>query len=130
MRALDTNVIIYHFLNDKKFGKISSKIISRIENGENVLIPLAVLKETMFILLAHGWLLDKVIDIISSFDKPNIEIVEDNYEMFLQGLQGAVKHKFRPTDGIIASVMIKNDIKEIYTNDKHFEKAGMKVVFE
>jgi len=130
MRALDTNIIVFHILGDSKFGKKASEIVERIDKGEEVFVPLPVLKETLFNLLAHGRKLSDIIDIVLLFEKSNIKIAEDDFNYFLQGLRIADKFNVDPTDGIIASLMFKHGISEIYSNDTDFDKIpGIKRVF-
>lgn len=130
MRALDTNIILFHIFKDGKFGKKSSEIIRRIDNGEEVFIPLPVLKETLFELLDYGKSLHETMQIIASFQKDNTKITEDDFATFLQGLQTAEKYNLNPTDGVIAALMAKHGISEIYTNDKDFDRIpGIKRIF-
>jgi len=130
MRALDTNIIIFHVLNDKKFGKKASEIIERVDKGEEIFLPLPVLKEILFALRRRGKDLSEIIEVLVPFQKDNIKIVEDNFGIFLQGLEIADKHKIDPTDGVIASLMIKHGITEIYSNDPDFDKiSGIKRIF-
>jgi len=130
MKALDTNIIIFHILNDRKFGKRSSEIIEKIENGEAIFAPLPVLKEVMFNLLAHGKKLSDIIEILFLFHRENIKIAEDDFTVFIQGIEIANKCGIDPTDGVIASLMLKNGVTEIYSNDADFDKIpGIKRIF-
>lgn len=130
MRALDTNVIVFHVLGDSKFGGKASKIIRNIDQGEATLIPLAVLKETLFELLRHGRALPEIIETFKPFQKDNIIIAEDNFSIFLQGLEIADKYKIDPTDGVIVAMMVRHGISEIYSNDPDFDKVpGIKRIF-
>ena len=123
MKALDTNVILFHILKDSKFGKKASEIIEKIDKGEEVFIPLPVLKETLFALLRHGKELQEIIEIFAAFQKDNIRVVEDDFYIFIQGLELADKYKIGPTDGIIVSTMLKHGVKDIYSNDADFDKV-------
>lgn len=130
VRALDTNVIIYHVLGDSKFGKRASEILKNIDEGENIFIPLPVLKETLFELLRHGKGLSEISEILASFKRDNVQVVEDDFGIFMQGLEIADKYKIDPTDGIIISMMLRHGIKEIYSKDPDFDKVpGIKRVF-
>lgn len=130
MRVLDTNIIIFHILDDNRFGKKASRIIERIEQGENVFVPLAVLKETLFVLLAHGKSISEIMQMLFLFQKDNIQIIEDDFAVFLEGLQIAKKYEINPTDGVIIALMFKHNVFEIYSNDEHFDKIpGIKRIF-
>ena len=130
MRALDTNVILFHTLKDSKLGKKASEIIGKIDKGEEILIPLPVFKETMFALLKRGKNLHEILEIFAPFQKDNVKIVEDNFNIFIQGLEIADKYKIGPTDGVIASTMLEHGVTEIYSNDPDFEKVpGIKRIF-
>lgn len=122
MRALDTNIILFHIYKDSKFGKRASEIIKSIDEGEEIFVPLPTLKETLFELLEYGKDLPEIIQILASFQKNNVKIIEDNFDIFLQGLQTADKYNLNPTDGVIATLMLKHGIQEIYTNDKDFDR--------
>lgn len=130
MRALDTNIIIFYVLGDSKFGKRASEIMKSIDNGEEIFIPLAMLKESMFILLSHGRSLQEALDVILSFQRGNAEIVEDDFNTFVQGLEISKKYGINPTDGVISAMMLKHGVAEIYSNDPHFDRVpGIKHVF-
>ena len=130
MKALDTNVLVYHILNDSHFGKKARAILQKIEGGEKVLLPLAVLKETLFVLLAHGRTVADVADMFSVFQKDNIMTVADDFSLFMEGLLIATRYDIDPTDGVIAAIMTKYNISEIYSNDPDFDKIpGIKRIF-
>ena len=122
MKTLDTNILIYHILNDAQYGKKASSIIKKIEDGEKILLPLAVLKETLFVLLAHGRTVSDIADMFSVFQTDNITIVADDFSLFMEGLFIAARYNVDPTDGIIVAVMMKHKISEIYSNDPDFDK--------
>ncbi len=130
MKALDTNIIIYHVVKDSKFGKKASEIIAGIEKGEEIFIPLAVFKEFMFDMLARGKDIPYIIETFALFQKDNVKIAEDNFGTFIQGLEIADKYKIGPTDGVIISVMLRHGVTEIYSNDPDFDKVpGIKRIF-
>ena len=54
MRAVDTNMFVFHLVDDRNFGKRASEIVANIDKGEKVFIPLAVFKEILFALLKRG----------------------------------------------------------------------------
>src|SRR3989338_1512884 len=130
MKAIDTNILIYHVVEDSKFGKRSSEIIARIEKGEEILMPLAVFKEFMFDMLARGKDIPYIIEALALFQKSNVKIAEDNFEIFIRGIQMSHKYKINPTDGVIASTMQKHGVTEIYSNDPDFDRVpGIKRIF-
>lgn len=127
---MDTNIIIFHVLKDSNFWKRSAEIIKNIDEGENVFIPLPVLKEILFELRRHNKGLSEIIEILMSFQRDNVKIAEDDFDTFIQGLQAAEKYKINPTDGVIVSLMNKYGITEIYSNDLDFDKVpGIKRIF-
>lgn len=88
------------------------------------------MKETLFELLRHGKKISEIVEILTSFQKNNVKITEDNFDVFIQGLQTAEKYNINPTDGIIISLMQKYEITEIYSNDPDFDKVpGIKRIF-
>jgi len=123
MKALDTNIIIYHAVKDSRFGKNASEIIARIEKGEEIFIPLTVFKEFMFDMLARGKDISYIINTFALFQKNNVKIAEDDFGIFIQGLEIADRYKIDPTDGVIVSMMMKHGITEIYSNDPDFDKV-------
>lgn len=130
MKALDTNVILFHTLKDSKFEKRASEIIEKIDKGEEIFIPLPVLKETLFALLKRGKNLREILEIFAPFQKDNVKVIEDDFHIFIHGLEIADKYKIGPTDGVIASTMLKHGISEIYSNDPDFDKVpGIKRIF-
>lgn len=123
MRALDTNVILYHFLSDGKFGGNASEIIEKINKGEEIFIPLPVMKETLFAMIRQGKELSEIIQVLSSLNKDNAIIAEDDFTIFIEGLEIASKYKINATDGVIVSLMQKHGVTEIYSNDPDFDKV-------
>lgn len=130
MKALDTNIIIYHAVKDSRLGKNASEIIARVEKGEEIFIPLAVFKEFMFDMLARGKDIPYILETFALFQKDNVKIAEDDFGIFIQGLQMAHQYKIGPTDGVIAATMLNHGITEIYSNDPDFDKVpGIKRIF-
>src|SRR3989338_2121929 len=120
MNALDTNILIYHAVKDSKFSKRASVIMARIENGEEIFVPLTVLKEFMFDMLARGKNIAYIIETFALLQKSNVRIQEDDFGTFIRGIQMADQYKINPTDGVIAATMQKHGITEIYSNDHDF----------
>jgi len=130
MKAVDSNIMIFHLVSDSIFGKRASEIIHNIQTGEPAFIPLAAFKETLFILLKKGRNIKTLAEFFISLNLNSVKIAEDDYEIFMHGLKLAEEYKLSAGDGVIIATMMKHGIAEIYSNDEGFDNVpGIKRIF-
>jgi predicted nucleic acid-binding protein len=130
MRFLDTNVLVYFLLDDRVNGKVAARIVDRIDRGEEVVVPLAVLKELSYFMLARGERPGRVAEIVLRLARPNVTIMADDYPAFIEGLGVAERYRVDLADGIMVSLMRRSGEAEIYSRDEGFDRIpGIERVF-
>ncbi|MBO3841445.1 MAG: type II toxin-antitoxin system VapC family toxin [Candidatus Brockarchaeota archaeon] len=125
MPFVDSNIFVYHLTADPLYGKTARKIIERIENGEESYTS------TLVIAQVCGYLKWKkkhdVIPLFLSFLKglTSLQKIETSILDFeeARNLQKQQNLPWTIWDDIVVSAQMKRiNIKEIYSNDKDFDK--------
>jgi predicted nucleic acid-binding protein len=124
MRFVDANVFIYVLVKSpKKDYEISRRILERIENGEEAATSLAIIQEVV------DWLeynkrkkeVRSFLTAVNSYltmNKLNV-----TWDDFLTSLDDADGHGIDFVDALTLQTMRKNRMKEIYSNDKDFDRV-------
>lgn len=132
MRFVDTNIFVYSITDHPKFGEASTRILRRIEKGEEAATSTLVLCEISWVLEAMGKqnaikpCLEKIMSYgdltIVGFDSDDLLVGANNMALF--GLDF--------NDGVNLSVMTKLGISEVYSNDqRHLGKVDfLRLIFE
>jgi len=133
LRFVDSNVFIYHMADDPRYGKVATKIIEKIEEGEEVATSTLVISQVCGYL---KW--KKRADVIRTFlgflsSIPNLVKIETTFNDFLQALMISAEHNldWKIWDDILIAVQMKRlGISEVYSNDKDFDRIpGIKRIF-
>lgn len=132
MRFVDANVFIYVLVKSpKKDYEISKRILKRIESGEETVTSLAVIQEVV------DWLeynnrkkeVKSFLTAVNSYLTMNKLLI--TWENFLAALDDVDKHNIDFVDALTCQTMLKNNINEIYSNDKDFDRVkGIKRIWE
>ncbi|MEM1582641.1 MAG: type II toxin-antitoxin system VapC family toxin [Candidatus Bathyarchaeia archaeon] len=124
MRFVDANVFIYILVKSPKEDYLTSKnILRRIEDGEEALTSTAIIQEVV------DWLeynnrreeVKKFLIALNSY--PAMKKVGASWMEMLDAISDMEKYELDFTDALTLQVMKKNNVKEIYTNDKDFERV-------
>jgi len=130
MRFLDANVFIYAFLKagrklkaeDEAIKEAAKGIISRVNKGERVITTVVHMSEVFNFL--EDWLpietALKLEEGLLSNDAIEIEAV--NREAYISSIDLARENSIGLNDGLAISIMQENEVSEIYSFNKHFEK--------
>jgi len=123
MRFVDANVFVYVLVKSPRGDyETSKRILQRIENGEEALTNVAVIQEVV------DWLeynnrkreVKTFITAVNSYLTMNkINIAWDD---MLAALDEMDKHDIDFVDALTLQTMKKNDVKEIYSNDRDFDQ--------
>jgi len=123
MRFVDANVFIYILVKSPREAyETSRQILQRIESGEETITNTAVIQEVV------DWLeynnrkreVKSFITAINSYLTMNkINITWDD---MLAALDDMEKHDIDFVDALTLQTMKKNNTKEIYSNDKDFDR--------
>ena len=132
-RFIDSNVFIYHIDRNPVFGETSQKILQRVEGGEETVTSTLVLEE-VFIHVEQeysGRDIPAVLHSILSYVP--LRIVPYTVEDMLRAIEilGDAGFTVDWDDAVIVAVMERLGVKEIYSNDHHFDRIpSVKRVFE
>ncbi|MGH9876923.1 MAG: type II toxin-antitoxin system VapC family toxin [Nitrososphaerales archaeon] len=128
MRFLDSNVFIYHLLNDPRNGKHARKILESVEDGQEAAVPLMAITQICSYL---KW--RKLPETIPIFLKllqslPTLNKEETLFSDYISALSLQEKLRLPWTmwdDLVIASQMQRLGIHEIYSFDTDFDKISV-----
>jgi len=134
LRFIDSNIFVYHMAADPTYGEVASRIIERIEKGEEAATSTLVISQVC------GYLKRKRRpDVIPAFldflrSLPNLIKVETTFMDFLQAQELLTKHDldWKLWDDLIIAIQMKRlKISEIYSNDSDFDTIpGVKRIFK
>ena len=124
MKFIDANVFVYHMADDPMYGGVATKIIERVEGGEETATSTLVISQVCGYLKWRGRH-----DVIPDFlgflrSLPNLVKVETAFTDFVQAQELRAEHDldWRQWDDLIITVQMKRlKIHEIYSNDADFD---------
>ena len=123
MRFVDANVFIYILVKSPREAyETSRQILQRIESGEETITNTAVIQEVVdwFEYNNRKREVKSFITAINSYLTMNkINITWDD---MLAALDDMEKHDIDFVDALTLQTMKKNNTKEIYSNDKDFDR--------
>jgi len=132
-KFVDSNIFIYHIDKNPVFGETYQKILQRIESGEEAVTSTIVLEE-IFIHVEQEYSSNDIPTVLHSIlSYVPLRIVPYTIEDMLRAAEILEETGFMIDwdDAIIAAFMERSGIKEIYSNDHHFDKIPLvKRVFE
>jgi uncharacterized protein len=124
MRLLDTNILLRYFLNDEpEKAQQTLLLLEKIgRNKEKAELNSLVLFECIFILhKSYHKSPQEVAELLEPiFELRGLRI--ENREVFLQALDVFVLYNISFADAFNVAYMKVNDIKEIYSFDRDFDK--------
>lgn len=124
MRFVDANVFIYVLVKSPKEDYFTSKnILKRIEEGEEAITSIPIIQEVI------DWLeynnrrgeVKKFLIALNSY--ATMKKVGISWTEMLDAISDMEKYDLNFTDALTLQVMKKNNVTEIYTNDKDFERV-------
>ena len=133
MRFIDSNVFIYNIDRNPVFGETSKKILQRVEEDEEAVTSTLVLEE-VFIHVEQEYSAKDIPTVLHSvLSYVNLRIVPYSVEDMLRAVEILKDSDFTLDwdDAIMAAVMERLGIGEIYSNDHHFDKIpSVRRIFE
>jgi hypothetical protein len=136
MRFIDANLFIYAVLKPKKplsaavaQKKTAAKeIFLRVNEGEPVMTTTVHLSEVANVLedaAGIGFACDLLSAVLA---KPSIDVRAVSADEYRESVQRAQKNAVSINDALALIVMDQQGIDEIYTFDRHFERAAVCVI--
>jgi len=133
VRFVDSNVFVYHIDRNPVFGETSRKILKRVEEGEEAVTSTLVLEEVSIHVEQEYSPRNIPSALHSILSYLSLRIVPYFVEDMLRAIEILEDAEFTVDwdDAVIAAVMERLEIDEIYSNDHHFDKIpSVKRVFE
>jgi len=124
LRFVDSNVFIYVLVKSPKDDYIIAKrILQRIEEGEEAVTNTAVIQEIV------NWLeynnrrreIEKLLTAINSYIA--MEKIEVSWSDMIAAIDYMNKYGLDYVDALTLQTMKRNNINEIYTNDRDFDRV-------
>jgi len=124
LRFVDSNVFIYVLVKSPKDDyETAKRILQRIEEGEAAITNTAVVQEIV------DWLeynnkrreVEKLLTAINSYI--TMEKAEVSWNEMMEAISDMKKYDLDFVDALTLQTMKKNNVKEIYTNDKDFNRV-------
>ena len=125
MRFVDSNIFVYHLAADPAYGQRAKAIIEKIEKGEKtVTSTLAIAQVCSYLKWKKR---QNIITLFLSFIKGLVTLqkIETNILDFEESRSIQLQYNLSWSmwdDMVIAAQMKRLNIKEIYSNDKDFDK--------
>jgi len=124
LRFVDSNVFIYVLVKSPKDDyETAKRILQRIEEGEAAITNTAVVQEIV------DWLeynnkrreVEKLLTAINSYI--TMKKAEVSWNEMMEAISDMKKYDLDFVDALTLQTMKKNNVKEIYTNDKDFNRV-------
>jgi len=124
MRFVDANVFIYVLVKSpEKDYEISKRILKRIENGEETAISLSVIQEVVDWLEYNNRKKEVRVFLTAINSYLTLNKLNNTWSDVLTALDNTYEHKIDFVDALTLQTMKNNKIKEIYSNDKDFDRV-------
>lgn len=123
MRFVDSNVFIYVITKDPKFHQTAKKILSRVEVGEEAVTSTVVLEE-VFAFLEGRKASNRIPEVLRAIRSyVGLRIIPYNMTDMVDAVDLMRRLEFRVDwdDALVASIMKRYGVSEIYSNDSHFD---------
>ncbi len=130
MRFVDASVFLYAYLKPRKVisdevaevKRAAKSIVKRINSGERVATSLTHLSDVANILEASMPIQDSHPIIYDLIHSPTILLLEPSRDDYVDAIQIAEEAIVGLNDAVAYVLMKENEIKEIYSFDKHFDR--------
>lgn len=127
VRFVDSNIFIYHIDRNPAFGETAREILLRIEGGEEAVTSTLVLEE-VFIHVEQEYSARDIPTVLHSIlSYTSLKIVPYTVEDMLRAVEILQDSGFTVDwdDAVIAAVMERLEIEDIYSNDHHFDRIPL-----
>ncbi len=125
MRGIDSNIIVYTLNQDlPEHEKCKTLFVNIAKGQEPVAIPSIVFMESYHALVRAYNFPDVEVKkrMISIINSENIIVLNISVSTILLAFEIAEEYKTGGRDSLIAASLLENNIKEIYSHDKDFDR--------
>jgi hypothetical protein len=136
MRFIDTTVFIYAVLKprrqlneqEQRLKTTSQEIFKRVNEGEEVITTVVHLSEVANLLEDAANLSFSISFLKDILLKRNVHVEAVHDRDYMESAVLAEENRVSINDALAYLIMIRTDVEEIYTFDKHFENLDVRVV--
>ena len=124
MRFVDSNAFIYVLVRSPKNNyEIAKRILQRIEEGEEAVTKTAVIQEIVDWLEYNnrGREVEKLLTAINSYI--TMKKVDVSWNDMMEAIDDMREYDLDLVDALTLQTMKRNKVKEIYTNDRDFDRV-------
>ncbi len=128
MKGIDSNIIIYALNKDLPEHESCRNLLVKIAKGlETIAIPTVVLMESYHVLVrAYKFAPSEVKKrLVSIIESENINILGEGLSSILLAFDVAEEFDTGGRDSLIVACLLENNIKELYSHDKDFDKIDL-----
>ncbi|MEM2305407.1 MAG: type II toxin-antitoxin system VapC family toxin [Candidatus Methanomethylicia archaeon] len=124
MRFVDANVFIYILVKSPKEDYLTSKsILKRIEDGEEAITSTSIIQEVVEWLEYNNRHKEVKKFLIALNSYVAMRKVETSWREMLDAASDMEKYDLDFVDALTLQVMKRNNVTEIYTNDRDFDRV-------
>jgi len=120
---IDTNVLVYAFINSERLGELCRSIIRDMHIGKIIGLT-SCLAFDEFLWSVKKIKPDLFIDMGKDLLNLNIKFIDVNKIILHHALDIILNYKLKPRDAIHAATMELNNIKNLISEDSDFDKIG------
>jgi len=121
LRYVDSNIIIHHLVKDGRVGPSAQKYLESVAKGdESACSSTYMIIEVYAFLKGMKYPEQKISSILDSVASYGIILLPLESEVILRSLP-MMKSGWRLGDAIHYNTMLKNDVTEIVSDDRHFD---------
>ncbi len=132
MRFIDASVFLYAFLKPKrgvpkdvlKLKERAKEILSRIDEGEEVVTTVVHLSEVANILESYASRVKSIEYIKAILSKPSIHVYNVDVASYSEAVLKAEEYGIGVNDALALVFMERLGLSEIYSFDSDFDKVG------
>jgi len=133
MRFIDSNVFLHAFLKPRReltdeelrIKEEAKRILVLVDEGEEV-VTTAVHVSEIINVVESGLGLQRSLGLLAwTMSKPNIHVFPVSVESYEQALPLAQERGVSANDALAYFTMKDNDVSEVYTFDKHFDRLAV-----
>ncbi len=120
---LDSNVFIFAYSDDKELGKDCRKILDMIFNGKIRVFTSTLTFDEVYYKIKKLKDKETALIVINSFlNLKNLNFISVDFNILNYSYTLLKKYNINPRDSIHLSCALLNDVHNIITNDKDFDK--------
>jgi len=124
LRFVDANVFIYILVKSPKEDYLTSKsILKRIEDGEEAITSTSIIQEVVEWLEYNNRHKEVKKFLIALNSYVAMRKVETSWREMLDAASDMEKYDLDFVDALTLQVMKRNNVTEIYTNDRDFDRV-------